>query len=177
MRSNKRSASLVAAAVGAFILALTQPPVASAAAQARTTHTVSASSRQLIVFASSTQTFTNTGIALSTAISNGTPNTFFINNSGSIGINAFAFIVSLPNSSKVTYFKRCARNVAFVGNNSCASGSAVTVAMTPGVSTSYVLSLPANSFYSYQIVQNKSGTMVVNTYANISHAITGTTNS
>jgi hypothetical protein len=177
MRCSYRSTSLVAAVVGAFILALTQPPIAEAAAKAATSQTLSISSGQLITFASTTQTFANTGVALSASIANGTPKTFFINNSGTIGVTAFAFIVTLPSTSNVSYFKRCALNVAFVGNNSCASGSAVTVAMTPGISTSYVLSLPANSFYSYQIVQNKGGTMVVNTFANISHAVTGTTNS
>jgi hypothetical protein len=131
----------------------------------------------LIVFASGLQTFTNTGVAYSTTVSNGNPKTFYVNNSGSIGVSAFAFIVTLPNNSNVFYFKRCALNVSFTGNNTCSTGTPVNVTMTPGVSTSYILSLPANSFYSYQISQNKSGTMVVNTYANISHAVTGTTNS
>jgi hypothetical protein len=171
------ASTLVAAAMGAAIIAPIQPLTANATSALAQNNTLSVSSGSLIIFASASQTFTNTGVALSTTVSNGTAKTFFVNNSGSISTNAFAFIVTLPNNSNVSYFKRCAINVAFTGSNTCATGTPITVAMTPGVSTSYVLSLPSNSFYSYQIVQNKSGSMVVNTYANVTHAVTGTTNS
>jgi hypothetical protein len=177
MKISRIASTLVAAAMGAVIIAPIQPLTANATSALAQNNTLSVSSGSLIIFASASQTFTNTGVALSTTVSSGTAKTFFVNNSGSIGITAFAFIVTLPNNANVTSFKRCAINVAFTGTNTCATGTPVNVTITPGVSTSYVLSLPSNSFYSYQIVQNKSGTMVVNTYANISHAVTGTTNS
>lgn len=171
MKMNRFSSTILAAAMGAIIIAPIQPLIAQGAPTSATMNTLPVSSASLIVFASATQSFTNTGVALNVPISSGSPKTFYINNSGTISINAFAFIVTLPQGANVSYFKRCPINVAFIGNNTCASGSPTTVSMTPGVATSYVLSLPANSFYSYQIDQSKNGSMIVNTYANTSHRV------
>jgi hypothetical protein len=175
MFSRKRSASLVAAVVSALFIALTQPPIALAAVATARNTTMPVSSGALIVFASGTQTFVNPGNSYNVAVSNGMK-TFYVNNSGNFSTAGFALIISLPTGSNVSSFKRCALNVAFVGNNTCASGSAINVSITPGSPTTYMIALPVNSFYSFQISQNKSGTMQVHTYANTSH-ITNTNSS
>jgi hypothetical protein len=176
MVSRKKSASLVAAVVSAVLIALTQPPVALAAIATARNTTMPVSSGALIVFASGTQTFINPQNSYNVTVSNGMK-TFYVNNSGDFNTAGFALIISLPAGSNVSSFKRCALNVAFIGNNSCASGSPVSVSMTPGSPTTYMLSLPRNSFYSFQISQNKSGTMQVHTYANTSHITNSNTSS
>lgn len=176
MRSNRRSASLVAAVVGAFILALTQPLVATAAPTARTNNTLSISSATLRVFATTTQTYTNTGVALSTSISKGTAKNFFVNNGGSRAVSRFVMTISLPSNSNVSAFRRCNVNVSFTGTNTCASGSPTALtAPVSGTATNYLITLPGPGYYAFQIVQNKTGTLTVNTSANIQY-ITGVVN-
>jgi hypothetical protein len=46
-----------------------------------------------------------------------------------------------------------------------------------GVATVYTLTLPANGFYSFQIVQNKVGSLVVSTLASLSDVTGAVTNS
>ncbi len=176
MRSNRRSASLVAAVVGALVLALTQPLSASATTAVAKNNTLSISTSSLIVFATGSQSFTNTGIAYNTIIGNGTVRTFHINNSGSLAVSRFTMTITLPAAnSNVSAFRRCAVNVSFTGTNTCASGSPVNVtAPVHNAATSYVLPLPASGFYSFQIVQNKAGAMVVSVSASISN-VSGTT--
>jgi hypothetical protein len=178
MRSNHRSTSLVAAVVGAFILALTQPPASFATTAIAKNNTLSISSGKLILFASGSQTFTNTGIAYSTTVSNGTVRTFHINNSGNFTVSRFTLTITLPSNSNVSAFRRCAVGVSFTGTNNCASGSSTNLTHpATGVATVYTLSLPANSFYSFQIVQNKSGTIVVSTLASLTYVTGAVTHS
>ena len=129
------------------------------------------------IFPSGAQTFTNTGIAYSSTVSNGIAKNFFVNNSGTFTTSGFAMIILLPSNSNVSAFKRCNINVAFTGTGTCASGSATTVAITPGSATTYSLPIAPNSFYAFQIVQNKSGSIQVNTYANSSFISYGVSHS
>lgn len=179
MRLKRRSASLVAAAMGALILAPIQPPSAFATTAVAKNNTISISSGSLIVFATGSQSFTNTGIAYSTALSNGTVRTFHINNSGSLTVSRFTMTITLPAAnSNVSAFRRCAVNVSFTGTNTCATGSPVVVtAPVHNIATTYTLSLPATGFYSFQIIQNKAGTMVVSVSASLSNVSGATTNS
>ena len=178
MGRNHRSASLVAAVVGALIVALTQPPTSFATTAVAKNDTVSVSSGALIVFASGAQTFSNTGIAYSTNVSHGTVRTFHINNSGNFTISQFTLTITLPKNSNVSAFRRCAVNVSFIATNTCASGSSTNVTdPVTGVATVHALTLPANGFYSFQIVQNKTGTIVVSTLASLSHVTGAVTHS
>ena len=180
MKVKSRSTSLVAAVVGAFVLALTQPPVvANAVVKAQSNNTLTAVSGNVVVFATGTQSFTNTGIAFTTIVSNGTVRTFHINNSGSLGVSRFTMTITLPASnSNVSAFRRCDLNVSFTGTNTCASGSPTTVTNpVHNVATVYSLTLPANSFYSFQIVQNKAGSLVVSVSASLANVSAGTYNS
>lgn len=178
MKRNARTASLAAVAMGVITIAPIVAPSASAGTTAATANVLSVSSGTVRVFATAAQTFTNTGVALSTSISNGTAKNFFINNSGSLSMSRFTLTITLPNSSNVSAFRRCNLNVSFTGTNTCASGSP-TVVTNPvsGSATSYTLSLPANSYYSFQIVQNKTGTLTVATLASLTYVVAGVSNS
>ncbi len=177
MRFNKRSASLVAAAMGALILAPIQPPSAFATTAQAKNSTISISSGKLIIFASGVQTFTNPAAIYTSAVVNGTPKNFFINNSGSFTSSRFAMTISLPANSNVSAFRRCNINVAFTGTNVCASGSSTTQSITPGSAVTYVLSTTPNSFYCFQLVQNMTGVITVSTSASTSFITTSVTNS
>ena len=150
--------------MGALILAPIQPISAGAAIATAGNMTLSVRSGSLIIFASNDETQTNTGIPYSTSLSNGTK-TFYINNSGNFGVSRFEMTLSLPSNSNVSSFKRCGVGILFNGNNSCAQGTSSTVTLNPGSPTTYLLPLPKNSFYSFQITQNKSGTLVVSASA------------
>ena len=179
MRFNRKSTSLVAAVVGALLIALTQPPVAEAAVKAQSNNTLSVVSGNVVIFATGTQSFTNTGIAFSTILGNGTVRTFHINNSGTLGVTRFTMTITLPASnSNVSVFRRCNLNATFTGTNICSSGTSTNVTVpVHNVATVYTLTLPANSFYSFQIIQNKAGTMIVSVSASLSNVSAGTFNS
>jgi hypothetical protein len=165
--------------MGALLLAPIQPPIASATTAVAKNNTLSVTSGSLIVFATGSQSFTNTGIAYSTIVGNGTVRTFHINNSGSLGVSRFTMTITLPAAnSNVSAFRRCALNVSFTGTNTCATGSPVVVTdPVHNSATTYILTLPANSFYSFQIVQNKAGSLVVSVTTSLSNVSGTTTNS
>lgn len=178
MRSYRRSSSLVAAVMGALIVAPIQPLTAQAAPAAKSQNVLSMTSGSILIFATATQTFTNTGAALSTSVSNGVAKNFFVNNGGLLQVSRFVMTITLPNSSNISAFRRCAVNVSFTGSNTCASGSPVALT-TPvsGTATNYLISLPGSGYYAFQIVQNKTGTMTVNTSSNLSFVTGRTTHS
>ena len=172
----RKRTSLVAAVVSAFILALTQPLIASAAPISKTNHILNVSSGTVRVFATATQSYTSTGIALSTGVTNGTAKNFFVNNGGTLTVSRFVMTITLPNNSNVSAFRRCNVNVSFTGTNTCASGSPTALAVpVSGAATNYLISLPGPGYYAFQIVQNKTGTMTVNTSSNTSF-VTGVVN-
>jgi hypothetical protein len=178
MRGITRAPFLVAAVVGAIAIALTQPPIAEAAASALTDHTITVKSGHLRVFATDVQSNISTGVALSTTISNNTAKNIYVNNGGTLTVSRFTMTITLPNNSNVSTFRRCAVNVAFTGPGICASGSPVTVtAPVSGAQTTYTLSLPGNGFYAFQINQNKTGTLGVSTSASLQYVTGAVTNS
>ncbi|CAN2228278.1 hypothetical protein MCEMRE196_01434 [Candidatus Nanopelagicaceae bacterium] len=177
MRFKRRSASLVAAAMGALILAPIQPPSAFANTAVAKNTTLSVSTASLILFASATQTYTNTGVQFTTIVTNGARKNFYINNSGNFSLSRFTLTITLPASSNVSTFRRCNVNVDFSGPTTCASGSTTNVTITPGSAVTYTLPTTPNSFYVFQIVQNKTGTMKVDVTANTAFITTGVSNS
>lgn len=171
--------SLVAAVVGAVFAASTQPQIAFAAkAMATNTSTQSVTTGFAKVFASSPQTYTNTGTIWSSSISNGASKDFWVNNAtGSKAITAFSITVTLPANANVSFFKRCNLGVSFTGPNTCASGSPTSITMTPG--TEFTLTLPMSNatFYQFRITQNKTGTITVSTRVNSANIVSTTSNS
>jgi hypothetical protein len=178
MKKTHRKTSLVAAVVSVLVITLTQSPVAGAVSIAGTQQTLPVVSGNVRVFATATQSFVPTGVALSTTLTNAAK-TFFVNNSGNLTLNQFTMTITLPNNSNVSSLKRCALNVAFTGVNTCAN--AVTpVALTNPVSDSstvYAFAIPGSGFYSFQITQNKSGTLGVGTSASLQNVTSSLSNS
>lgn len=177
MRRNHRFASLVAAVVGALILALTQPSASYATSATAKNTTLSVSTGSLILFASATQTYTNTGIQFTTIVSSGNRKNFYVNNSGSFSLSRFTMKITLPPSSSVSTFRRCNINVNFSGPSTCASGSTTNVSITPGSTVTYTLPTTPNSFYVFQIIQNKNGAMNVDVTASTAYITTGVSHS
>ncbi len=170
--------SLVAAAVGVLVMAPTQSPSALAVAQAKAiSPSQSISTTSIVIFPSGVQTYTNTASAFSSSISNGVAKNFYINNGGSRSISQFSFTVTLPNSSNVSYFRRCNLGVVFTGANSCASGSTTNIPITPGIEITLTLPLVQGTFYQFRIIQNKTGTITVNTRVNSTSIVATTSNS
>lgn len=179
MSRNRRTASLVAAVMGAFLLAPIQPPIASAALKAiANPSTLSVSTGSMAIFASDTHTATNPFSALTTPIINGRAKFFYIKNTGSFGISRFTLTLTLPAGTAIANFRRCAININFIANDTCNSGSYTAMSITASTATAIVLSLPAGSYYAFQIRQNKNTTMVVNVSASSAFINTsGVTNS
>ena len=179
MRFNRRSTSLVAAAMGALILAPIQPPIASAALKATATNdTLSISTGSMAIFAEDTYTATNPFSPLTMYSNNGHATFFFIKNTGTFGVSRFTITLGLPAGTQVTNFRRCAINVYFSAHDVCASGSYSAITITANNATAITLNLPPNSFYAFQIRQNKNTYLTVNVSANTAFINTsGVTNS
>lgn len=168
--------SLICTAVGALIMAPTQSAYAAAVAKA-ISPSQSLTSSAIAVFPSGVQSYTNTATAFSSSISNGVAKDFYINNGGSRSISQFSFTVTLPASSNVSYFRRCNLGVVFTGANSCASGSTTNIPITPGTEITLTLPLVQGTFYQFRIIQNKTGTITVNTRVNSASIVATTSNS
>lgn len=181
MFSKNKSASLVAAVVGAFILALTQPPVvanAAAKATARNT-TMSVTSARLIVFPADTSTASNPSAPYVVAVDKSTPRVFFIRNAGELTTSQFTFTITLDSGAKISTLHRCNVNVFFsatlkkCGPTSVNATQIVGVATASPYTTTQVLSLAPNTFYAFQIDTDKNCTMIVSTTVSLSN-VTGT---
>ncbi len=176
MRCNHRSASLVAAAMGALLLAPIQPPIASAAPRAIATNTpLTVTTSALSVFASDTYTTTVSPGALGTSVVNGRAKVFYVKNGSSSGLSRFTITLTLPVGTAIANFRRCDLNINFIANDLCESGSYSPVSIAANASTTLVLNIPAGSFYAFQIRQNKNTTMTVNISVNTAHITTSTT--
>lgn len=171
MRSNGRSASLVAAVVGAFILALTQPPVAASAARATALNPsqISVSTGSIRVFAADTYTATNPGAGLTTPVINGRAKVFYIINTGDFTLSRFTMTLVLPSGTVIANFRRCDINVTFISNDVCGSGAYTATPMSANSATILVLNLPPHTYYAFQIRQNKNTNMLVNISASTAH--------
>jgi hypothetical protein len=179
MSSNRRTASLVAAVMSALTLALIQPPIASAAVKATANpSTLSVSTGSMAIFAGDSYTATNPFGALITPVINGRAKVFFIKNTGSFGVSRFTLTLSLPAGTNIANFRYCAINVYFSANDQCQSGSYSNLSINENVATAIILNLPPNSYYAFQIRQNKNTNMTVSVSASSTHINTsGVTNS
>ena len=177
MRDKRARKRLATTFIAALLLAPIQPPYAMATTSRAVTDGFPISSASLIVFASTLQSYSNTRVRLSQDVQPGAASDFFVNNSGSISITGFALIITLPTDSVVSKFQRCDIGVKFKNPNVCESGLPTALPITPGSATTYVIPLPAGSFYNFQIQQSKSGAMQINTYANTARSVRSVTNS
>lgn len=172
MRSRGRAKGVIIASSTLLAISLSLPPVADASVIAKAlSPSQSFSTTAIAIFATGVQSYTNTGVAFTSSISNNVAKDFYINNGGSRSVTQFSFTVTLPNSSNVSYFRRCNLGVTFSGANSCSSGSTTNIPITPGTEITLTLPLVQGTFYQFRIIQNKTGTITVRTRVN-SSAIT-----
>jgi hypothetical protein len=169
----RRTASLVAAVMGAFLLAPIQPPIAFAAARATATNNVlNISTGSMAIFAADTYTASNPMSALTTPIINGRAKVFYLINSGDFGVSRWTITLTLPAGTNIQNFRRCDLNVNFTANDVCGSGSYTALTISASTATTFVINLPAGSFYALQLRQNKNTNLVVSVSAS-SAFITG----
>ena len=179
MRFNRWSTYVAALMTGVIVLAPVQS--AEAALKAKVSiNSLSIQTGRLLVFATSTQTFSNPMTALSltaglkTKVSKDDPDKsesfFWVNNGGNLTVSRFTMTITLPLNANVAAFSRCDLNVFFIAANTCASGTPTTL-LDPvsGTARTYVLTLPGYGFYSFQLDQNKAGTLTVSTSASLSY--------
>ena len=168
MKLNQRATSVVAAVMSAIAMALIQPQTLALGANATSVNVLSVQSGSVRVAANSVASANTSGVALSMTAINGV-NTFWVHNYGTLEVSAFTITVTLPNNANISSFKRCAINVSFNAPNSCVSGSTSNLSISVATPTTFNLALPAGSFYSFQLSQNKSGTMTVTTSASLAN--------
>lgn len=162
MGRNRRAASLVAAVMGALLLAPIQPPIASAAIKATANpSTLSVSTGSMAIFAGDTFTATNPFGALTTPIINGRAKVFYLINGGDYGVSRWTITLTLPAGTNIQNFRRCDINVNFTANDICGSGSYTALTISASTATTFVINLPAGSFYALQLRQNKNTNLVV----------------
>ena len=166
MSRNRRTASLVAAVMCAFLLAPIQPPIATAAVKATANpSTLSISTGSMAIFAGDTFTATNPFGALTTPAVNGRAKFFYVINGGDFGVSRFTITLTLPAGTAIANFRRCAIDVNFVANDVCDTGTYTSLTIAANTATTFVLTLPAGSFYALQIRQNKNTNMTVSVSA------------
>lgn len=166
MASRSRTTSLVAAVMGALLIAPIQPPIAYAANKATATHSaLTVSTGTMAVFAADTYTATNPMAALVTPVINGRAKVFHLINSGDFGVSRWTITLTLPNGTSIANFRRCDLNVLFIANDVCQSGTYTALTISASTATTFVITLPAGSFYALQIRQNKNTNMTVSVSA------------
>jgi hypothetical protein len=170
MGSKRRTASLVAAVMGALLLAPIQSTAISFASQATANpSTLSLSTGRMAIYAGDTYTATNPFGALTTPIASNTNKFFYIINSGNFGLSRFTVTLTLPVGTSIANLRRCGLNIVFVADNTCASGGNTSLTISANSATTFILTLPAGSFYALQLRQNRNTNLVVNISANSAH--------
>ena len=180
MFSKNRSASLVAAVVGAFVLALTQPPlVANAAARATAQNTtMNLTSATLRVIAVDTATASLPNAAYSVSISKTATPVFYIRNTGTLTTSAFTFTITLDSGAKISTLHRCNLNVYFNATAKKCGPTAVAATQLVGsptaspYTTTQSLTLAPGGFYAFQINTDKNCLLTVSTTVSLSN-VTG----
>ena len=166
MASRSRTTSLVAAVMGALLIAPIQPPIAYAANKATATHSLQTiSTGSMAVFAADTYTATNPMAALVTPIVNGRAKFFYLINGGDFGVSRWTITLTLPNGTNIANFRRCDLNVNFTANDVCETGTFTALTISASTATTFIITLPAGSFYALQLRQNKNTNMTVSVSA------------
>jgi hypothetical protein len=177
MLKTVKSRSLVAAAVGACLIALTQPPVVANAASATARNsTMSVTSATLRVFAADTMTASSTGTAYVVNINKSTPKTFYIRNTGTLTSTSFSFTITLSNTgAKISSLYRCNVGVYFgttlkkCGPTNVSGTGIITAPVKPLYIGSQTLTLAPGGWVAFQIDLDTTCDMTFNVSANIAN--------
>jgi hypothetical protein len=179
MFRSKRSALL-----GFFIALVSLTPIsispafAVATARSVSPSATSFSTGTFKAFATATQTFTNPLAALSLPVTNGTPKTFFVENGGSINQTAITMTITAPGSGTITNLRNCPQGVLFATTTTCVGGvSMTTTNPTSGVAKVYSITIAANSWYEFELTENKNGNATISVSVSSTQIVTFTQNS
>lgn len=168
MKLYRGATSVVAAVTSAIAIALVQPQTLALGASAVSANVLNVQSGTVRVSANSVNTANTSGVALSTPVVNGIK-TFWVHNYGTLEVSEFTMTITLPANANISSFKRCGVNVSFDAPNSCTSGSTSNLSISSSTPTVFTLVMAPNTFYSFQLSQNRSGTMIVSTEASLSN--------
>jgi len=179
MFRSKRSALL-----GFFValVAITPISISPAIAAAKATSTspsaTSFSTGTFKAFATATQTFTNPLAALSLPVTNGAAKTFFVENGGTIDQSAITMTITAPANGAITNLRNCPKGVLFSTPTSCVGGVTLTTNNpTSKVAKVYTMSIPANSWYEFELTENKNGNATISVSVSSTQIATFTQNS
>jgi len=111
------------------------PALASMSARSVSPSATSFSTGSFKAFATAAQSFTNPLAALSLAVVNNTPKTFFIENGGSIAQTAITVTITPPGGGTITRVRNCAQGVLFTG----------TATISVSVSSAQIVTFTQNS--------------------------------
>jgi hypothetical protein len=129
-------------------------------------------------FATATQTFTNPLAALSLPVTNGVAKTFFIENGGSINQSAITMTITAPASGTITNLRNCPQGVLFATTTTCVGGVTMTTSNpSSGVSKVYSISIPASSWYEFELTENKNGNATISVSVSSTQIVTFIQNS
>ena len=179
MFRSKRSALL-----GFFValVALTPISISPAIAAAKATSTspsaTSFSTGTFKAFATATQTFTNPLAALTLSVTANTAKAFYIENGGTINQNAITMTISLTASAAITNVRNCPQGVLFQTPTTCVGGVTLTTnSATAGVEKVYTMSIPANTWYEFELTATKNSTATISVAVASTQIATFTQNS
>jgi len=172
--------TLLGAILGAISLTPISISPALAAIAANVTATTSFSSGTFIAYAALPPfPASNPMGALGIPVSMNVGKDFIIeSDSRNLNINSFTMTISLGAAGAITNLKNCGQGILFSGSTStCISGGVTTNTPTAGSAKTYTLSLPANSFYEFQLLENRNTTATISVSVSSTQISTFTQNS
>ena len=154
------------------------PALASVSAKSVSASATSFTTGTFRAFATATQTFTNPSAALSLPVTNGVAKTFFVENGGSLNQTAITMTITVPASGTITNLRNCPQGVLFATTTTCVGGVALTTNNpTSGVAKVYTISIPANTWYQFELTENKNGNATISVSVASTQIVTFTQNS
>lgn len=146
--------------VAALLLSTTSPvySAASALIQRKTSITTVIQA----MYATVNQTYVNSGIPLTLAMTANTPKNFYVNNSGVRAIAKFTINISSPVGGTVTVLQACSTGDPIIGVNICTSGNPMRSFNIIGSSVTVFSGLSSRSFMNFQMTSDSTGTYLVN---------------
>jgi hypothetical protein len=155
------------------------PALAAASARSVSPSATSFSTGTFIAFATASKTFTNPLAALSlSGVSAGVAKPFYIENGGTINQNAITMTISLTASAAITNVRNCPVGVLFATPTSCVGGVTLTTNNpTAGVAKVYTMSIPANTWYEFELTASKNCTATISVSVASTQIATFTQNS
>jgi len=129
-------------------------------------------------YATATQIFTNPSAPLSLSMTANSPKVFYVENGGTIGQTAITMTITLTANGVITNLRNCPVGVKFATTTTCVGGVTMTTnTPTAGVAKVYTISIPANSWYAFELTETKNATATISVSVASTQIATFTQNS